>query len=257
MISLLRALKGRLAQDPRTEAALRRALARLKTRGNRYAVRGRGNRITAEGVTLRNVVFDVIGDDNSITLGPGCRISDFLFKVRGSGHRLVVGRDCAFGGGALWAEDSGCVLTVGEGTTMEEAHVAVTEPGRRIEIGRGCMFAQRVVIRSGDSHSILDAASGRRLNPARDVHIGDRVWLAAGVQVLKGAVIGDDCVVGTQSVVTRGIPANSLAVGTPARVVRPGVRWDRQRVYDDASQQGQGPGEGQRAGEGQEGGGAA
>jgi len=237
MISLLRTLKGRLAQDPRLEPALRRAMTRMRTRGNRYRVRGPRNRIVTEGVTLRNVVFDIVGEDNSITIGPGCRISDFLFKVRGSGHRLVVGRDCAFGGGSLWAEDSGCVLTVGDGTTIEEAHVAVTEPGCRIEIGRGCMFAGRVVIRSGDSHSILDAASGRRINPARDVRIGDRVWLAAGVQVLKGVVIGDDSVVGTQSVVTKSIPAGSLAVGSPARVVRPGVRWDRKRIYEDAGSQ--------------------
>jgi len=237
MMFQLRLLKQRLEQHARLAPILRRIQVRLKTRGNQYHIHGQRNRIVVEDAMLRNVVFDIVGEDNLITLEPGCQIKGFLFRVRGTGHHLSVGRNCSFGGGSIWAEDSECVLTIGAGTTIEEAHIAVTEPGTRIEIGRGCMCAQRIVIRSGDSHSILDAASGRRLNHARDVHIGDRVWLPAGVQVLKGVSIGEDSAIGTQAVVTKSIPAGSVAVGSPARVIRSGIRWDRQRIYgDDGSQ---------------------
>ncbi|WP_295511921.1 acyltransferase [uncultured Sulfitobacter sp.] len=79
-------------------------------------------------------------------------------------------------------------------------------------------------------HSILDVQSGERLNPPRDIVIGDHVWLAHGVRIMKGAQIGQDCIVGSRAMVFGEIPANSLAVGSPARVVRSGVTWDRRRI---------------------------
>ena len=53
----------------------------------------------------------------------------------------------------------------------------------------------------------------------RDVIIGDDVWLGARVMVVAGVEIGDGCIIGASSVVTRSIPAGSIAVGIPARVV--------------------------------------
>ena len=46
------------------------------------------------------------------------------------------------------------------------------------------------------------------------------MWLGGGVIVCPGVTIGDDCVIGAGAVVTRDIPARSLAVGSPARVIR-------------------------------------
>jgi maltose O-acetyltransferase len=56
-----------------------------------------------------------------------------------------------------------------------------------------------------------------RIEPIR---IGERVWIGSDVTVTRGVTIGDDAVVGARSVVTRDIPPRSLAVGTPAKVVR-------------------------------------
>lgn len=50
--------------------------------------------------------------------------------------------------------------------------------------------------------------------------IGNDVWLASGVCVLRGVVIGDGCVVGANSVVTKDVPPYSIAVGAPAKVIR-------------------------------------
>ena len=52
------------------------------------------------------------------------------------------------------------------------------------------------------------------------ITIGDKVWLGGSVQVVGGVTIGECSVVGTGSVVTHDIPAHSLAVGSPARVIR-------------------------------------
>lgn len=52
------------------------------------------------------------------------------------------------------------------------------------------------------------------------ITIGDNVWLGGGAIVLPGVTIGDNSVIGAGAVVTRSIPANVVAVGNPARVVR-------------------------------------
>ena len=114
-------------------------------------------------------------------------------------------------GSTIWFEDNDCLLTIGDNTTIEEAHIAVTEPGSSIEIGKDCMLTYDIDIRCGDSHSIVDLSTGQRINYARGIKIADHVWLAAHVQILTGVTIGSDSVVAIRSVVTKDIPCNSMA----------------------------------------------
>ena len=52
------------------------------------------------------------------------------------------------------------------------------------------------------------------------IRVGNDVWFGAGVQVMPGVMVGDGCVIGAGSVVTHDIPAGSVAVGNPCRVIR-------------------------------------
>lgn len=52
------------------------------------------------------------------------------------------------------------------------------------------------------------------------IRVGNDVWFGAGVQVMPGVTVGDGCVIGAGSVVTHDIPAGSVAVGNPCRVIR-------------------------------------
>lgn len=60
----------------------------------------------------------------------------------------------------------------------------------------------------------------RGLEYARPITIGNNVWIGAHVCVLPGVTIGDNCVIGAGSVVNKNIPAGTLAVGNPCRVIR-------------------------------------
>lgn len=56
---------------------------------------------------------------------------------------------------------------------------------------------------------------------AKPIHIGDKVWLGAGVHVLQGVTIGANSIIGAGSVVTKDIPENVIAAGNPCKVIRP------------------------------------
>lgn len=57
-------------------------------------------------------------------------------------------------------------------------------------------------------------------NTVSPIQIGSDVWIAAGAKILKGSCLEDGCVIGAQSVVKGRIPADAIAVGVPARVIR-------------------------------------
>lgn len=68
----------------------------------------------------------------------------------------------------------------------------------------------------------LDAEERRtKIEAAGPITIGKNVWLGGGVIVLAGVTIGDNSVIGAGSVVVRDIPADVVAVGNPAKVIRP------------------------------------
>ena len=100
------------------------------------------------------------------------------------------------------------------------------EPGR-IDIGADCLLASEVDVTVSDIHSIIDVASGKRVNPARDVMLEERVWVGQRAMILKGSHIEAGSIVGAGAVVAGRIPAYSLAVGIPAKVIRTGVTWNR------------------------------
>ncbi len=69
-------------------------------------------------------------------------------------------------------------------------------------------------------HPIDPVERNRGLEYARPITVGNNVWIGAQVCVLPGVTIGDNCVIGAGSVVTHDIPAGSVAVGNPCRVIR-------------------------------------
>ncbi len=61
----------------------------------------------------------------------------------------------------------------------------------------------------------------------RPIRIGERCLIGGGAMILPGVTIGDGCVIGAGAVVYDDIPAGSIAVGSPAHVVRSGIETER------------------------------
>jgi acetyltransferase-like isoleucine patch superfamily enzyme len=97
-------------------------------------------------------------------------------------------------------------------------------PGTRImsatsiTMGDGCMTAQNVSISDADWHDIYDRSMP--IGKTQAVTIGNNVWLGDSVIVGKGVTIGDNAVIGAGSIVVKDIPANAIAVGNPATVIK-------------------------------------
>ena len=93
------------------------------------------------------------------------------------------------------------------------------------------MFSNTITVRTSDSHPIYEQHTNRRINPPANVIIGKHVWLAPNSKVYKGVHIGDGAIVGSDTLVTHDIPANSLAVGHPAKVVRESIEWTSEKIF--------------------------
>ena len=101
-----------------------------------------------------------------------------------------------------------------------------------IYVGDGTMFGPNVIL-STAGHPILPELREKGMQYNLPVHIGNNCWLGAGVIVMPGVSIGDNSVIGAGSVVTRDIPANVVAVGTPCKVLREINEHDREYYHRD------------------------
>ena len=88
-----------------------------------------------------------------------------------------------------------------------------------VTFGDDCFVGPNVSIYTA-CHSTNPVERNTRQEWAKPVTIGNNVWIGGSVTILAGVTIGDKCTIGAGSVVTRDIPANSVAVGNPARVVK-------------------------------------
>lgn len=200
--------------------------------GVRKIIRG-NNSINHKNAKFSEVVFDITGEDNAIEIKEDCTLNNVTFYIRGNNHKVLIDKNCRFNrGGSVWIEDHNCCLIIGENSTFEDVHIAVTEPGSQIRIGRDCMFAYDIDIRTGDSHSIISQENNERINYAKDVLIGDHVWVAAHSCILKGSSISENSVVATGSIVTQVYEKKGIIIGgNPSRQLQEGITWSRKRIY--------------------------
>lgn len=92
---------------------------------------------------------------------------------------------------------------------------------KKISIGNDVAIARDVIIRDTDAHDILENDHKKEA----EVKIGNHVWIGTRAIIMKGVTIGDGAVIGAGAIVTKDVPANSIVVGVPAKVIKENIEW--------------------------------
>lgn len=188
----------------------------------------------AIGIKLRNLIYHLFFSQigTSVQIEPNVNFTrTYLIKL-GNGvyirsnanieactesSRLIIGERAIIERGADLRVHEGGQIEIGDRT-----HIGpyTCLSGRSIKIGQDCLIASHVGIYANNH---IFAEPNRRINQQgrnyQGIIIEDDCWLGTGVKVLDGVIIGQGSVIGAGAVVTKNIPAYSVAVGTPARVI--------------------------------------
>ena len=158
-----------------------------------------------EGVFIKNIMIRFEGRDNVVKIHSNVKIWNSLqILCRGNGNRFEVGED----------------------TTIVSAICELSENGV-INIGKDCMLSWDIDIFQNAFHPIFDLESGKRMNVPKDIIVGNHVWVGKSVGLLAGCEIGDGCIVGYGSVVSKKYKNNVTIAGVPAKVIQEMVCWKR------------------------------
>ncbi|HSS41540.1 MAG TPA: acyltransferase [Solirubrobacterales bacterium] len=123
------------------------------------------------------------------------------------------------------------IVEIGDKTVMgQECTISAYQ---RVRIGNECVIADRAMFIDFD-HGMVEVERPIRQQGIykRDVEVGNNVWIGYGACILRGVSVGDNSVIGTNSVVTKDVPANAVVGGIPARIIRmreapQDLRWER------------------------------
>ncbi|CZF80173.1 acyltransferase [Grimontia marina] len=177
---------------------------------------------------IRNKVK--ISSGNSIEIHKDTRIRECHISIKGTKNLLVIEKGANLRGVQIEIDGIGCTLHIGKDSVVGEGcYLSSRERGTSLVIGERCMLSRNVKMMTSDGHDIL--MDTLRVNQAKSIKIGDHVWLADCAVILKGCSIGDDSVVGINSVVTKNIPGKCIAAGNPARVIKDSIIWNSELNY--------------------------
>lgn len=110
------------------------------------------------------------------------------------------------------------ILKGGGGTNVNFTCICA----KKIEIGKGVMIGRGVTIRDNNGNHYINRNGYKESRP---VIIGDKAWLCEGCTIMPGVKIGHGAIIGAKAVVTSNVPANTMVVGNPAKIVDEDVLW--------------------------------
>lgn len=198
---------------------------------NLIVKKGNNNTIDKKMCFLKKCKINIVGNNNEIIFGNMNFLQNTKINIYGNNNKIILGNKVFVSEGDFYIEDNENKLTIGERTTFAGyTHLALTE-GKNINIGSKCLFSKNVIFRTGDSHSIIDINTLKRINYGKDIDVGNHVWFTYGTTVLKGAKISNDSIIATSAVVTKSFNnPNVILAGNPAKEIKKNITWDNERI---------------------------
>jgi acetyltransferase-like isoleucine patch superfamily enzyme len=185
---------------------------------------------TSKDIKMSSSWIEFSDTASTIKIGYGVKFNNCQISVK-SGSTLIINDLCELTGRIIVEDNSS--VNIGNGLVCNDAILMHAYENTNITIKDDCLFANPKIYTS-DMHAIYDLSSGERINKAKDVVIGNTVWIARDVIILKNTFIDDGCVIGAGSVVVGKKDRNSIIAGNPAKIIKTGIRWSR-IPYENAS----------------------
>lgn len=142
------------------------------------------------------------------------------------GVKLEIGREAMLSLGRWSWLGQGCKIRAHEGQVSIGAKSVLGQECtisayQHVSIGRECIVADRVMLIDFD-HGMVEVERPIREQGIykRDVRVGHNVWIGYGACLLRGVTVGNNSVIGTNSVVNKDVPSDAVVAGIPARVLR-------------------------------------
>ncbi len=206
----------------RIEKGMRFLVHLLKRTWKNNSIKDRSN--------YSNLKINIQGVNNYIEIGANSILDNITIMIKGDNHTLIIGSNCHIKSASFWFEDESNEIIIGDQTTIESAKFAAVESNMNIKIGKDCMLSENIYFRTGDSHSIINIDTHKRINFGKSITIEDHVWIGANVTILKGVVLEKDSIIGSNALVTKNVPKNTVVGGVPAKELKNNVSWDRKRL---------------------------
>jgi acetyltransferase-like isoleucine patch superfamily enzyme len=188
-------------------------------------INGRQNKSNFKFTSKKSCLF-IKGCHNKININSAANIKSLKIDIKGNGNNLEFEDNVLIENLSIYCEGDDCRFCISGGSYISAAVFILAESGTSIKIGKNCMFAGGIEVRTGDSHGIFDVSSRARINHGKDVVIGDYVWIANGATILKGSNIPHGSIIGSKSIVSGALDfENAIYAGAPAKSVKQNVAW--------------------------------
>ncbi|MGL5795618.1 MAG: acyltransferase [Waterburya sp.] len=172
------------------------------------------------GVVLnRGVEIEINSVDNRLTIGDRINLArDVGIKLSGTKSNINLANLASLARGVYLTVFERGEIMIGEQTYIGP-YTCISAYGK-LKIGKNCLIASHSSIYAHNhnfaDHNKIIAEQGFNY---KGITIEDNCWLGSGVRILDGVTIGQDSVIGAGAVVTKDIPAYSVAAGVPAKVI--------------------------------------
>ncbi|MGP9039851.1 acyltransferase [Cytobacillus kochii] len=193
------------------------------------------NEIQLIGMKEEEIAFDhskvkFVGEGNTLIVERGAKFKNTNIHFNGNHSVVIIGKSNrrATFNVSVWNNSA---FFIGRNYSFNGSARFILSEQKNLFIGHDNMFSTGVVVRLADPHLIYDAATKKRINPTKSVYLGDHIWIGQDVMILKGVNIGSGSILGAKSLVTKSLPSNVSAAGSPARIVRKDVFWARPSVH--------------------------
>ena len=167
-----------------------------------------------------------MGGGNYLYIGKNSSLKNSVFYFFGPNNIVKISDNVHLRDATFWIEGTNNAIFIDEFTTSHGNIQFAACEGSVIHIGKDCMFSHDIYLRTTDSHPIFK--HGERINKAKNINIGNHVWVGMQSLILKGANIPDGCIVGARTLVTESkFTPNSIIIGQPAKLVKNDIKWNR------------------------------